>query len=146
VPLSWDEPGSDMLLAYERAANQRRSQRAQRADVRTFLIAAAETDGRWAMKRTFSITTVETDGRWAVKRTFSITTVETDGRWAVKRTFPITTVETDGRWAVKRTFPITTVETFSGRTTDRIGRYALPVRFRMFLSRPNAGKSTLTMP
>jgi hypothetical protein len=46
---------------------------------------------------------------------------------------------------VKRTFPITTVGTFSGSTSDsRIGRYALPVRFRMFVSRPNAGKSTLT--
>jgi hypothetical protein len=40
-----DERGSDMLLACERAANQRRSQRAERANMRTFLIAAVETYG-----------------------------------------------------------------------------------------------------
>jgi hypothetical protein len=46
---------------------------------------------------------------------------------------------------VERTFGITAVETFRGSTSDSgIGRYAIPVRFRMFVSRPNAGKSTLT--
>jgi hypothetical protein len=38
-----DKRGSDMLLACERAANQRWSQRAAQANMRTFLIAAVET-------------------------------------------------------------------------------------------------------